>query len=383
VNLREELSPRSFISRILRPVERHGAVRHLRFVLTSFAGTVIVTRLYLGLTGFPQLGRGQLHIAHVLWGGLLLFLAALLPIVFSNRWVYSTTGIISGIGVGLFIDEVGKFITRSNDYFYPPAAPIIYAFFLLTVLIYLQVKRPRPRDPRAELYAALDELSEVLDHDLDAAERADLRDHLIAARDGSPSRDLADLANALLRFLDSEQLTLAVPTPGPLTRLQHRYLRWQQNTLTRSRLRLALSAGLGLLGAWALANLLLWLLLGFAPGVVSGTPAALVVSGSVVTEGGFDWYLVRLGLQAAVGVLLLVAFALLLTGRDRRGLRYAYYGLLISLTMVNLLVFYFDQFKAVSDTLVQFVALLGVISYRRRFLGDIAESDTGRHLAVG
>jgi len=34
----------------------------------------------------PQLAAGDLHIAHVLWGGLLLFAASLLPLVLANRW---------------------------------------------------------------------------------------------------------------------------------------------------------------------------------------------------------------------------------------------------------------------------------------------------------
>jgi hypothetical protein len=44
---------------------------------------------------------------------------------------------ISGVGVGRFIDEVGKFNTQNNDYFFPTVAPIIYAFFLTSVLIYI------------------------------------------------------------------------------------------------------------------------------------------------------------------------------------------------------------------------------------------------------
>jgi hypothetical protein len=31
---------------------------------------VLLTRLYLNLTGFPHIGAGGLHIAHLLWGGL-------------------------------------------------------------------------------------------------------------------------------------------------------------------------------------------------------------------------------------------------------------------------------------------------------------------------
>ena len=145
-----------------RPVRRERAELHLLFTLLSFAASVASTRLFLELTGYPQLGNSTLHIAHVLWGGLFLFAAALLPLIFSNRWVYAAGAIFAGIGVGLFIDEVGKFITQSNDYFYPGAAPIVYAFFLLTVLIYLRVRKPGRRDARTELYRALDSFQEIL-----------------------------------------------------------------------------------------------------------------------------------------------------------------------------------------------------------------------------
>src|SRR5215217_5695886 len=162
------------IKRIRKPVKRGDAEQYLVITLLGFAASVILIRLFLELTGYPQVGGSELHIAHMLWGGLLLFAASLLPLVLANRWVYKVGALLAGFGVELFIDEVGKFITQKNDYFYPAAAPIIYAFFLLTVLLYLQVRRPRPSDGRSELYYALDKFEEVLDHDLDAQERADL-----------------------------------------------------------------------------------------------------------------------------------------------------------------------------------------------------------------
>ena len=168
----------TLFSRVPAPVKRAGAPRYLRFSLLSFAATVILVRLFLAMTGYPQLGSGTLHIAHVLWGGLLLFIAALLPLILANRWVYTVSGVLSGMGAGLFIDEVGKFITRNYDYFYPPAAPIIYGFFLLTVLLYFEVRRRPARDPRTELYHALDGLEEVLDHDLSTLERAEVEGQL-------------------------------------------------------------------------------------------------------------------------------------------------------------------------------------------------------------
>jgi nucleoside-diphosphate-sugar epimerase len=142
-------------SRIHTLVKREGAEQFLLYSLLSFAASVSLTRLFWEITGYPQLGNSTLHSVHVLWGGLLLFVASLLPLVLTNRWVYPMGGILSGAGVGLFIDEVGKFITQTNDYFYPPAAPIIYAFFLLVVLFYLRVRRPAPQEPRAELYRTI------------------------------------------------------------------------------------------------------------------------------------------------------------------------------------------------------------------------------------
>src|SRR3990172_1247467 len=135
-------------TRLRTPVRRHGAESYLLATLLSFAASLSLTRLFLNLSGFPQLGNQQIHIAHVLWGGLLLFIAALLPLIYANRGFYWATGVLAGVGIGLFIDEVGKFITQTNDYFYPPAAPIIYAFFLLTVLLYYQVRRKPTRAAR-------------------------------------------------------------------------------------------------------------------------------------------------------------------------------------------------------------------------------------------
>ncbi|MBE0633988.1 hypothetical protein IH574_05405, partial [Candidatus Bathyarchaeota archaeon] len=77
------------VSRIWKPVHRRGAERYLQLTILSFAASVSVTRLILELTGYPQLGNQTLHIAHVLYGGVFLYAASLLPLLYANRWAYT------------------------------------------------------------------------------------------------------------------------------------------------------------------------------------------------------------------------------------------------------------------------------------------------------
>ena len=141
---------------------RAGLVRNVRTAehLTTFvvAGvtTVLITRLVLRMSGYPQLGGRGLHIAHVLPGGLLMLVAMFLLLAYVGPVVRPAAALIGGIGFGLFIDEVGKFVTADNDYFYRPAAAIVYVVFVLIVLGSRFVTTRRPIDPREQLANVVD-----------------------------------------------------------------------------------------------------------------------------------------------------------------------------------------------------------------------------------
>src|SRR5262245_45800895 len=160
--------------RIWTPVIDQSADSFWLLLITTMSVTVLVTRIYLELTGYPQIGDSTYHIAHVLWGGLLLFVAVTLPLSTANRYALWAAALVGGVGVGLFIDEVGKFITQSNDYFFPLAIPIIYSFILICVWLFYRIRRRKPRDARTLLYHALEDMKQVLDNDLDPFEHREL-----------------------------------------------------------------------------------------------------------------------------------------------------------------------------------------------------------------
>ena len=347
-------------------VRRLGAERYLRHTLIWFAVTVIGVRLALAATGYPKLGGGQLHIAHVLWGGLFLFGAALSPLLFANRWALEASAVMAGIGVGLFIDEVGKFITQSNDYFFPPAAPIIYATFLLTLLLYLRVRNEPARTVRHDLYAALDSLPHVLDHNLDARRHAELRDRLSHARIHAQDRKLALLAEALLEVVDSEYVELAQRPRSRWERCADRLRALEARWLSLERMRFLFGAVLLAIGAGAFADLLVLLWTAILP--LDLERAVHIISGGADEPGGTRLFLLfaRFLLAGIVGMLLVLGAVLLGLRRVRAGIACGYFGLLLSLTILKLLVFYFDQFDAIGGAVLDFAVLLGLVRYRRR-----------------
>lgn len=355
------------ITRIRRPVEREGAEFYLLLLLLSFAASVSITRLFLELTGYPQLGNATLHIAHVLWGGLLLFISALLMLIYANRWVYRLGAVLAGVGVGLFMDEVGKFITQTNDYFYPPAASIIYVFFLLVVIFYMEIRRSTRRDARSELYRALDTFEEVLDRDLDEIERAELEDRLHYIAENAEHFEFANLAEELLQFIQSKHLPIAPRNRNWFTRLLEALQEFDQRWLTRGRMQAILLGGLGVLGIWAFRDLTLLLLDTESYEYLIQVLVDQITHGRVTGTTSLAWLTATIAMKAALGLVLLVGIGIFLVKREEQGLRLVFFVLLLFLAVVNLLEFYFEQFSTIVPATLQFLLLLLVIHYRRRF----------------
>jgi hypothetical protein len=202
---------------------RAGLVRNVRTAehLTTFVvagvSTVLITRLILGLSGYPQIGGRGLHIAHVLPGGLLMLVSIFLLLAYVGPVVRPAAALVGGIGFGLFIDEVGKFVTSDNNYFYKPTAAIVYVVFVLIVLAAKFFTSRRPIDPRERLANVVDLAVEGVAGGLS---RRRVAQASVQLREVGPEVQGRAETRALLAACSPDEVELAAPVDAGWQALQ-------------------------------------------------------------------------------------------------------------------------------------------------------------------
>jgi hypothetical protein len=155
--------------------------------VASFLGI----RWFLASTGYPKIGSDGLHIAHMLWGGLLLLLAVVLLIGFLNRTVGHVAAGVAGFGFGTFIDEIGKFVTSDNDYFFRPSIAMIYGVFVIVFLVARVVVGQRKVSADEALANALGLMAAAPTNGLEPDDRSRIHELLKLADPADPRTRLA------------------------------------------------------------------------------------------------------------------------------------------------------------------------------------------------
>jgi hypothetical protein len=217
--------------------------------LVSAVATVIVIRIFLEATGYPQVGGGGLHIAHVLWGGLGMLVAIVLLLLFPTSTPRLIAAVVGGAGLGAFVDELGKFVTSDNDYFFRPTAAILYVLFVILFLATRELRRVRGLTPTESLVNAV-EMAEKLAMGTMTADDRERALQLLAK--ANPSEPL--VAPLRATFLAAE------PAPVEFARL-----RWMGSTGRRTYAAIVLSRGF----RWTLAGIFILIGLLFVLGVVA------------------------------------------------------------------------------------------------------------------
>ncbi len=183
--------------RLARPLRNSDGPLLLESFLVAAVVSFLGIRWFLALTGFPKVGGGGLHIAHMLWGGALMLAAILILLAYLDRPIQHVAAVVAGLGFGTFIDEVGKFLTADNDYFFRPAVALIYVIFVAVFLVARALEGRRRLTEREAIANALDLLEGTLDRPLEPADRARIG-RLLAL-----SGDRRKLVPELRRYLDS------------------------------------------------------------------------------------------------------------------------------------------------------------------------------------
>jgi len=201
-----------------RPLARWMRNAEAALLLESFFIAAVVSflaiRAFLAVTGYPQLGASGIHIAHLLWGGVLMLTALLLLIAYLDRSVQHVAAVVAGLGFGTFVDEIGKFMTEDNDYFFRPAVAVIYVTFVATFLAARTLIGHRLLRPNEALANALARLAGTLDRPIEPEDRARIQRFLRLA---DPDSELTLLLGRYVAGLPG------IPdTESPIERIRRR-----------------------------------------------------------------------------------------------------------------------------------------------------------------
>ena len=123
------------------------------------------------------------------------------------------------------------------------------------------------------------------------------------------------------------------------------------------------------LGFQALLAVLLLGVLWLSPGVSeTALWEALLTEAEALSIQNPAWLLVRVFLEVVVGLLYGLALLRIRQGREDAGLVMALFASLLSITTLNMLTFYLDQFQALSSIFATFGLFLLLITYRAWYL---------------
>ena len=310
----------------------------LELFLVASVSSVLVIRFALALSGYPQLGGRELHIAHMLWGGLLMLVALVLLLTFLGRRIQVLAALLGGIGFGTFVDELGKFITRDNNYFFQPTVALIYSIFIVLLFSFRGLGRRLYASPEEYVANALELLQEAFLHEMNEQEKAKIL--LLLRASNSPDVRLHLLAEAVERMP-------VVPRPktGWLTRMTRASRRFVQHLLYSPRfapLLILFFIGYALLST-------LFLLFG-----------ALNVEALVARHMTLGFVQMALLTSGTVSDLLLLIGVLLLPRSPLQAYHWFKGAILVSILFTQIFMFYIQQLGALDELAVNLLLLAGL-----------------------
>jgi hypothetical protein len=259
--------------------------------------------------------------------------ALLLCLSFLGNRARLWAALLGGIGFGFFIDEIGKFITRDNDYFFQPSIALIYITFVLIYLAFRDLQMRRGISREEYLVNAIHDLEEAVINGLPPEERERALRYLgaIAEKD--------ELASGLATLL--ERARVQPRDRGLSRRIRRHVVAGYEAVLARANrfgglvtlfvLQLAVNAG-------TVALIVMGHLSAGIAAEASGQRTGMI--GFLPTS---DWLLIVSTLIPSV----LVVIAVLALGRSRMtALHFFHRAVLLSILFTEVFMFYRNQVAA-------------------------------------
>jgi hypothetical protein len=327
-------------------IKRSSSSDYLLLFLIAGAAAVLGTRLYLFLLHYPQISRGDLHIAHTLFGGILLTLSNILLFSFHGKRVRQTSAVMGGFGFGLMIDEVGKFMTRDNDYFFQPVPMIIYLAFVTLFFLYRYFDQYTPHDPKELVYDLIENLEEIAENNFHKKVKKMLSSIITQVR-SAPEDTYKEFIRGMENVLETLPL-ISKPTPKYVNRLNSSWQWLDDFTAERKPIFYFL---LCIFIVYILNTFLSTV--SFLEIVIHHQYADL----PYIIDSRTEWVMISIQLisQVISSVLMVRGFYFLVKRRRIRALELFKNALAINILITNVFTFYFKQFSASVELLIVIV----------------------------
>lgn len=175
-------------------------------------------------------------------------LAALITLFsFLSQRTAAVASVLGGIGFGAFIDELGKFITADNNYFFQPTISLIYIIFVLIFLITRFIPRHHEFSQREYLVNAIEMIKESAIDDFDEDERRRAEEYL---RHCDQRNEMVKALKKMLQNID----VAPTPRPGFFTRIRRKFRVFYYRVAESDRILTAVIAYLAGTTAWTFVN---------------------------------------------------------------------------------------------------------------------------------
>ncbi len=301
------------------------------------------------------IGKGEWHVAHVLFGGIVMVAGMMLVIIFHGEKVKRTAVVIFGIGLGWFVDEFGKYLSIDNNMNFQPAVMIVYIFFIVMFLVYRYLEKVNPKDPRTLMFQVISNLEEMVENGLNKDEKSRMLFKLKKVI-AEGKEDYRRLAKQIWEVVKKEKLNNSKAAnwwKGTWSSIRkvfyHRIFRKKFVLTVLMMLAVVFTIGsavdLAILtkryqNSWFIDN---W-------------PAKTEID----SRGEVYIYALKVLSDVAASILYVGGIWWVVKKRRIRGINYFRYGLLVNIFLASVFRFYFEQLSAVFALLVSIVVYYGL-----------------------